>query len=126
MALAPQPLAGVGFGAVSARLTVPSRQLRHAGHLCREPHGECDLPEFCDGVSPHCPPDSFLQDGQPCAGGHSVCYGGTCATYEGQCQQLLGPGTAGPGRGQGWGGVPRLTAPPLQAPSLSPGPAWPP
>ncbi|XP_072703021.1 disintegrin and metalloproteinase domain-containing protein 15 isoform X3 [Ciconia boyciana] len=70
-------------------------QLRRAGHPCREPHGECDLPEFCDGVSPHCPPDAFLQDGQPCAGGRAVCYGGACATYEGQCQQLLGPG-AGP------------------------------
>ncbi|KFU83967.1 Disintegrin and metalloproteinase domain-containing protein 15, partial [Chaetura pelagica] len=65
-------------------------QLRPAGHPCREPYGECDLPEFCDGVSPHCPPDAFLQDGQPCASGQAVCYGGACATYEGQCQQLLG------------------------------------
>ncbi|XP_030321103.1 disintegrin and metalloproteinase domain-containing protein 15 isoform X5 [Calypte anna] len=70
-------------------------QLRPAGHPCREPLGECDLPEFCDGVSPHCPPDTFLQDGQPCAGGRALCYSGACATYEGQCQQLLGPG-AGP------------------------------
>ncbi|NWH15579.1 ADA15 protein, partial [Grus americana] len=70
-------------------------QLRRAGHPCRDPLGECDLPEFCDGVSPHCPPDAFLQDGQPCAGGRAVCYGGACATYEEQCQQLLGPG-AGP------------------------------
>ncbi|NXS53742.1 ADA15 protein, partial [Brachypteracias leptosomus] len=69
-------------------------QLRRAGHLCREPLGECDLPEFCDGVSPQCPPDTFLQDGQPCAGGQALCYGGTCATYEGQCQQLLGPGAS--------------------------------
>ncbi|NXA29172.1 ADA15 protein, partial [Ibidorhyncha struthersii] len=70
-------------------------QLRRSGHPCREPLGECDLPEFCDGVSPRCPPDAFLQDGQPCAGGRAVCFGGACATYEGQCQQLLGPG-AGP------------------------------
>ncbi|XP_049661690.1 disintegrin and metalloproteinase domain-containing protein 15 isoform X3 [Accipiter gentilis] len=69
-------------------------QLRRAGHLCRAPLGECDLPEFCDGVSPRCPPDTFLQDGQPCASGRAVCYGGTCATYEGQCQQLLGPGAS--------------------------------
>ncbi|PKK18501.1 DC-STAMP domain containing 1, partial [Columba livia] len=69
--------------------------LRGAGHPCREPLGECDLPEFCDGVSPHCPPDAFLQDGQPCAGGTALCHGGACATYEGQCQQLLGTG-AGP------------------------------
>ncbi|XP_074709406.1 disintegrin and metalloproteinase domain-containing protein 15 [Strix uralensis] len=70
-------------------------RLRRAGHPCREPLGECDLPEFCDGVSPRCPPDTFLQDGQPCAGGRALCYGGACATYEGQCQQLLGAG-AGP------------------------------
>ncbi|XP_064899067.1 disintegrin and metalloproteinase domain-containing protein 15 isoform X6 [Columba livia] len=70
-------------------------RLRGAGHPCREPLGECDLPEFCDGVSPHCPPDAFLQDGQPCAGGTALCHGGACATYEGQCQQLLGTG-AGP------------------------------
>ncbi|KAM9169117.1 disintegrin and metalloproteinase domain-containing protein 15 isoform 4-T4 [Mergus octosetaceus] len=69
-------------------------QLRRAGHLCRKPLGECDLPEFCDGVSPHCPPNAFLQDGQPCAGGRARCYGGACATYEGQCQQLLGPGAS--------------------------------
>ncbi|KAM6037716.1 disintegrin and metalloproteinase domain-containing protein 15 isoform 6-T6 [Theristicus caerulescens] len=70
-------------------------RLRRAGHPCREPLGECDLPEFCDGVSPRCPPDAFLQDGQPCAGGQAVCYGGACATYQEQCQELLGPG-AGP------------------------------
>nr|XP_031362753.1 disintegrin and metalloproteinase domain-containing protein 15 [Lonchura striata domestica] len=69
-------------------------QLRRAGHVCRELLGECDLPEFCDGVSPRCPPDTFLQDGQPCAGGRARCYSGTCATYEGQCQQLLGPGAS--------------------------------
>ncbi|XP_016159476.1 PREDICTED: disintegrin and metalloproteinase domain-containing protein 15 [Ficedula albicollis] len=69
-------------------------QLRRAGHVCRELLGECDLPEFCDGVSRHCPPDTFLQDGQPCAGGRARCYGGACATYEEQCQQLLGPGAS--------------------------------
>ncbi|XP_014744804.1 PREDICTED: disintegrin and metalloproteinase domain-containing protein 15 [Sturnus vulgaris] len=69
-------------------------QLRHAGHMCRELLGECDLPEFCDGVSRHCPPDTFLQDGQPCASGRARCYSGACATYEEQCQQLLGPGAS--------------------------------
>ncbi|XP_065516191.1 disintegrin and metalloproteinase domain-containing protein 15 isoform X8 [Lathamus discolor] len=69
-------------------------RLRRAGHQCREPLGECDLPEFCDGASPHCPPDTFLQDGQPCAAARGVCFGGACATYEGQCQQLLGKGAS--------------------------------
>ncbi|XP_068778420.1 disintegrin and metalloproteinase domain-containing protein 15 isoform X3 [Struthio camelus] len=67
-------------------------KLRRAGHPCREARGECDLPEYCDGVSPRCPPNAHLQDGQPCAGGRAYCYGGACATLEGQCQQLLGPG----------------------------------
>ncbi|KAM6106480.1 LOW QUALITY PROTEIN: disintegrin and metalloproteinase domain-containing protein 15 [Pterocles gutturalis] len=67
-------------------------RLRRAGTPCRDPLGECDLPEFCDGVSPWCPPDAFLQDGEPCAGGGARCYAGTCVTYEGQCQQLLGTG----------------------------------
>ncbi|XP_067169616.1 disintegrin and metalloproteinase domain-containing protein 15 isoform X3 [Apteryx mantelli] len=69
-------------------------KLRRAGHPCREPLGECDLPEFCDGLSPRCPPNAYLQDGQPCAGGRAHCYGGACATLEGQCQQLLGAGAS--------------------------------
>ncbi|NWU92287.1 ADA15 protein, partial [Upupa epops] len=68
-------------------------QLRQAGYPCRAPQGECDLPEYCDGESGHCPANSFLQDGHPCAGGRALCSGGACTTYEGQCQRLLGPGS---------------------------------
>ncbi|TFJ97640.1 retinal guanylyl cyclase 2 [Platysternon megacephalum] len=68
-------------------------KLRGAGSVCREPRGECDLPEFCDGLSPRCPPNTYLQDGQPCAGGQAYCYGGACTTYQGQCQELWGPGS---------------------------------
>ncbi|XP_043357766.1 disintegrin and metalloproteinase domain-containing protein 15 isoform X2 [Dermochelys coriacea] len=68
-------------------------KLRGAGSLCREPRGECDLPEFCDGLSPRCPRNTYLQDGQPCAGGQAYCYGGACTTYQGQCQELWGPGS---------------------------------
>ncbi|XP_075763647.1 LOW QUALITY PROTEIN: disintegrin and metalloproteinase domain-containing protein 15 [Pelodiscus sinensis] len=66
-------------------------KLRQAGSVCRQARGECDLPEFCDGLSPRCPPNVHLQDGQPCAGGQAYCYGGTCPTYQGQCQELWGP-----------------------------------
>ncbi|NWJ06502.1 ADA15 protein, partial [Crypturellus undulatus] len=69
-------------------------QPRRAGQLCRATRGECDLPEFCDGRSAHCPPDTFLQDGQPCGGGRARCATGACATLEGQCQQLLGAGAS--------------------------------
>ncbi|XP_074836625.1 disintegrin and metalloproteinase domain-containing protein 15 isoform X3 [Carettochelys insculpta] len=68
-------------------------KLRGAGAMCREPRGECDLPEFCDGLSPSCPPNTHLQDGQPCAGGQAYCYGGACTTYQDQCQELWGPGS---------------------------------
>lgn len=67
-------------------------QLLGAGQPCREPTNECDLPEFCDGRSRRCPPNSFVRDGQPCANGGGRCSGGVCSTYEGQCQQLLGSG----------------------------------
>ncbi|XP_069908134.1 disintegrin and metalloproteinase domain-containing protein 33 isoform X4 [Oryctolagus cuniculus] len=67
--------------------------LKPAGTLCRAAAGDCDLPEFCTGSSPHCPPDVYLLDGSPCAGGHGYCRDGACPTLEQQCQQLWGPGS---------------------------------
>ncbi|XP_054638268.1 disintegrin and metalloproteinase domain-containing protein 12 isoform X1 [Dunckerocampus dactyliophorus] len=66
-------------------------KLRAAGSVCREPIGECDLPEFCTGSSPYCPPNVFLQNGEPCEDGGSYCYGGVCASMRAQCQALWGP-----------------------------------
>ncbi|XP_042279019.1 disintegrin and metalloproteinase domain-containing protein 15 isoform X2 [Thunnus maccoyii] len=66
-------------------------KLRAAGSVCREPIGECDLPEFCTGSSPHCPPNVFLQNGESCEDGTSYCYGGVCASMRTQCQMLWGP-----------------------------------
>lgn len=54
--------------------------------------GDCDLPEFCTGISSHCPPDVYLLDGSPCARGSGYCWDGACPTLEQQCQQLWGPG----------------------------------
>lgn len=59
--------------------------------MCREPLGDCDLPEFCTGSSPYCPPNVFLQNGEPCEDGSSYCYGGVCANMDAQCQMLWGP-----------------------------------
>ncbi|XP_064449723.1 disintegrin and metalloproteinase domain-containing protein 15 isoform X17 [Mirounga angustirostris] len=67
-------------------------QLRPAGGQCRPSRGDCDLPEFCSGDSPQCPPDVSLGDGEPCAGGQAVCVRGRCASYAQQCQALWGPG----------------------------------
>ncbi|KAM7421753.1 hypothetical protein PAMA_015744 [Pampus argenteus] len=66
-------------------------KLQAAGSVCREPIGECDLPEFCTGSSPYCPPNVFLQNGEPCEDGASYCYGGVCASMRTQCQILWGP-----------------------------------
>ncbi|KAG9355268.1 hypothetical protein JZ751_000106 [Albula glossodonta] len=64
--------------------------LRPAGWVCREPLGECDLAEHCTGSSPHCPPNVFLQDGQPCEGGGAYCSSGFCASLDSQCRDLWG------------------------------------
>nr|KAG5708378.1 hypothetical protein BaRGS_034409 [Batillaria attramentaria] len=58
--------------------------------LCREPKGECDLPEFCDGANEFCPPDVYLENGVSCGGGQSYCYKGKCNTHNAQCQLLWG------------------------------------
>ncbi|KAM9852018.1 disintegrin and metalloproteinase domain-containing protein 12 [Aulostomus maculatus] len=66
-------------------------KLQAAGSVCREPIGECDLPEFCTGSSAYCPPNVFLQNGEPCEDRASYCYGGVCASMKAQCQMLWGP-----------------------------------
>lgn len=65
-------------------------KLRAAGSVCRQPLGECDLPEYCTGSSPYCPPNVFLQNGEACQDGASYCYGGVCANMDTQCQMLWG------------------------------------
>ncbi|XP_057559033.1 disintegrin and metalloproteinase domain-containing protein 33 isoform X3 [Hippopotamus amphibius kiboko] len=67
--------------------------LKPAGTPCRRAAGDCDLPEFCTGASPYCPPDIYLLDGSPCARGRGYCLDGACPTLEQQCQQLWGPGS---------------------------------
>ncbi|XP_012583526.1 PREDICTED: disintegrin and metalloproteinase domain-containing protein 33 [Condylura cristata] len=67
--------------------------LKPAGTPCRVAAGDCDLPEFCTGTSPYCPPDIYLLDGSPCADGRGNCWDGACPTLEQQCQQLWGPGS---------------------------------
>ncbi|XP_016406250.1 disintegrin and metalloproteinase domain-containing protein 15 isoform X4 [Sinocyclocheilus rhinocerous] len=66
-------------------------KLRVAGSVCREPLGDCDLPEYCTGTSPYCPPNLFLQNGESCKDGSSYCYSGVCASLDEQCQMLWGP-----------------------------------
>ncbi|NWI12206.1 ADA20 protein, partial [Crypturellus soui] len=64
-------------------------QFLPAGTLCRMKTGECDLPEYCNGNSPTCQPDVYVQDGAPCKGG-SYCYRGKCSSHSKQCKHLFG------------------------------------
>ncbi|XP_036178965.1 disintegrin and metalloproteinase domain-containing protein 33 isoform X4 [Myotis myotis] len=96
----PEPRCGRGSLTVRCPLCLgrsPARgspaQLKPAGAPCRRAAGDCDLPEFCTGASPHCPPDLYLLDGSPCASGRGYCLDGACPTLEQQCQQLWGPGS---------------------------------
>ncbi|XP_044304695.1 disintegrin and metalloproteinase domain-containing protein 15 isoform X2 [Varanus komodoensis] len=65
-------------------------KIRSAGFVCREAQNDCDLPEFCSGVSPRCPANFHKQDGTPCEEGTAVCYNGICPTYLSQCQEFWG------------------------------------
>ncbi|KAK2540708.1 Adam19 isoform A [Columba livia] len=67
-------------------------KLMSPGTPCRERSGLCDLPEYCTGKSPFCPPNSYQIDGASCDGGKAYCYSGMCLTYKDQCLQLWGPG----------------------------------
>ncbi|KAM9095548.1 disintegrin and metalloproteinase domain-containing protein 1a-like [Sarcophilus harrisii] len=64
-------------------------RLAKATTPCRPSADECDLPEYCDGTSPHCRPDSYKQDGTPCRD-EGRCYRGRCRSLQGQCQELFG------------------------------------
>uniref|UniRef100_A0A665VR27 ADAM metallopeptidase domain 8b n=1 Tax=Echeneis naucrates TaxID=173247 RepID=A0A665VR27_ECHNA len=69
-------------------------QLRSSGSVCRMSAGDCDLPEYCTGVSGDCPDDAFEMNGKACfdrvAG---FCYNGQCPSYEQHCWRLFGLGT---------------------------------
>ncbi|KAI3365060.1 hypothetical protein L3Q82_010171 [Scortum barcoo] len=56
-------------------------QLKQAGSVCRKSAGDCDLPEYCSGLSAVCPDDSFEMNGKPCDDrARGYCYNGRCPT----------------------------------------------
>ncbi|XP_069809486.1 disintegrin and metalloproteinase domain-containing protein 19 isoform X2 [Dendropsophus ebraccatus] len=69
-------------------------RLRPPGFPCRKTSRSCDLPEYCTGRSPECPPNSFQLDGTSCQNGEAFCYNGRCLTHQQQCRQLWGNGAS--------------------------------
>ncbi|XP_070398065.1 disintegrin and metalloproteinase domain-containing protein 8-like [Nothobranchius furzeri] len=66
-------------------------QLKPTGSMCRPKAGDCDLTEFCTGLSAVCPPDAFTQNGLPCNRGNGYCYNGRCPSRQEHCKRLWGP-----------------------------------
>ncbi|KAM9324831.1 disintegrin and metalloproteinase domain-containing protein 12 [Gastrophryne carolinensis] len=80
-------------GAVCAHgLCCEDCKLKPGGTPCRDSNNFCDLPEFCNGSSAHCPPNVYLHDGHPCHTLDGYCYSGMCQTHEQQCVTLWGQG----------------------------------
>uniref|UniRef100_A0A8C4YPH3 Disintegrin and metalloproteinase domain-containing protein 9 n=1 Tax=Gopherus evgoodei TaxID=1825980 RepID=A0A8C4YPH3_9SAUR len=59
------------------------------GRTCRKKTSECDLPEYCNGTSPWCQENVYMQDGTLCSD-NGYCFHGFCSTHNLQCQHLFG------------------------------------
>ncbi|XP_032069053.1 disintegrin and metalloproteinase domain-containing protein 20-like [Thamnophis elegans] len=81
-----RPTAVCAFGLCCANC-----QYRQRGTVCREKISSCDLPEYCNGTSEHCPEDVHVQDGALCNDG-VYCYHGKCTTHDMQCKMIFGSG----------------------------------
>uniref|UniRef100_G1PVP2 ADAM metallopeptidase domain 20 n=2 Tax=Myotis lucifugus TaxID=59463 RepID=G1PVP2_MYOLU len=64
-------------------------KLMPSGTLCRQQISECDLPEWCNGISHQCPEDGYVQDGIPC-GDNAYCYEKSCNSHDKQCREIFG------------------------------------
>ncbi|KAG7506865.1 zinc metalloproteinase-disintegrin-like 2d [Solea senegalensis] len=73
-------------------------QFKGAGSVCRRSSSDCDLPEYCTGMSEVCPEDNFEMNGKPCYDqAQGYCYNGQCPTHEQHCWRMFGQGaTVGP------------------------------
>ncbi|XP_061808662.1 disintegrin and metalloproteinase domain-containing protein 8a [Nerophis lumbriciformis] len=66
-------------------------QLKASGSVCRPKTGNCDLAEYCTGLSASCPLDAYVQNGLPCNRGKGYCYNGKCPSRQQHCKRLWGP-----------------------------------
>ncbi|ORX92127.1 zincin [Basidiobolus meristosporus CBS 931.73] len=62
-------------------------QLKPANTTCRPAQSECDIVEMCNGVSPTCPTDTYIEDGKDCgaSGSGLKCASGQCTSRDAQC-----------------------------------------
>uniref|UniRef100_A0A8C5WER3 ADAM metallopeptidase domain 8 n=1 Tax=Leptobrachium leishanense TaxID=445787 RepID=A0A8C5WER3_9ANUR len=68
-------------------------KIRPVGEMCRRKKEECDLPEYCTGVSAECPEDAYQENGVICRnsnGNSGYCYNGECPSHSQQCKGLWG------------------------------------
>ncbi|XP_040821702.1 disintegrin and metalloproteinase domain-containing protein 25-like [Ochotona curzoniae] len=79
-----RPGAACAFG-----LCCKDCQLRASGEVCREKDNECDLPEWCNGVSQACPDDVYMENGYKCLD-TGFCYKKRCNVRDEQCRQIFG------------------------------------
>ncbi|XP_042289065.1 disintegrin and metalloproteinase domain-containing protein 8a [Thunnus maccoyii] len=66
-------------------------QLKPTGSICRPKGGDCDLAEYCTGLSASCPTDVYTLNGLTCNRGKGYCYNGQCPSRRQHCQRLWGP-----------------------------------
>uniref|UniRef100_A0A8C5L1I9 ADAM metallopeptidase domain 3 n=1 Tax=Jaculus jaculus TaxID=51337 RepID=A0A8C5L1I9_JACJA len=60
------------------------------GRLCRKSKDMCDFPEFCNGNSEYCGPDTMSADLEPCNNRTAYCFGGICRDPDRQCKDIFG------------------------------------
>ncbi|XP_050957990.1 disintegrin and metalloproteinase domain-containing protein 8 [Labeo rohita] len=65
-------------------------QLKHSSSLCRKSAHDCDLDEYCTGISAFCPEDEYKMNGIPCNYNQGYCYNGQCPTHKEHCKTLWG------------------------------------
>lgn len=65
-------------------------QIAERGRPCRKSKDLCDFPEFCNGFSEYCVPDTMAADLEPCNNKTAYCFGGICRDLDRQCMDLFG------------------------------------
>ncbi|CAG7819521.1 unnamed protein product [Allacma fusca] len=63
-------------------------QFKRSSIVCRPAASECDLPEYCTGVSAECPLNTYKKNGSPCGDKWGYCYNGFCPTLDQQCKAI--------------------------------------